>query len=76
MKYIYLLILLFFSLLVTAQDSELLNKIEKLKAEIELSENGKKLQFMDSLVLFEFPQSYVYCILCRKNFPCVYILVF
>jgi tetratricopeptide (TPR) repeat protein len=37
-------------LLVTAQDSELLNKIDKLKAEIALSENGKKLQFMDSLV--------------------------
>lgn len=50
MKYLYLLILFFFSSLLTAQDSKRLNRIEKLKAEIALSENGKKLQYMDSLV--------------------------
>lgn len=49
MKYIFLSFTLFFSSFLTAQDSALLNTIDKLKTEIVLSKKAKKLQLMDSL---------------------------
>jgi len=49
LKILPLILVLIFTTLLKAQESEILIKIEALKAKIELSENGEKLKLMDSL---------------------------
>ncbi|WP_111706327.1 sensor histidine kinase [Lutibacter citreus] len=49
MKHNFLFFSLFFSIILTAQDSEILLKVNYLREKIELSEKGEKLKLMDSL---------------------------